>query len=185
MEEGLSFKNKKAVWEYLKDSTWKVSRGAFYGHCKKGYLRPDKETGEYLQADVEAYAKEHLVDAETGKKSKDVDVERRHSKKMDAETRLKMAQAAREELRLASEQGKLIDRDRFEVELAARGVVLYNSFVNMAQSRAAEIINLVDGDQAKIPDLVEMLITEIDRTVNEFASGLEFEVLIQKEEMAA
>jgi len=74
--------------------------------------------------------------------------------------------------------GRLVPRDDFERELAARFVVLYSDATRMAQSQAPEFVHLVGGDLKKSDDLTAALIAAMDVMLQQYATTKKFHVLI-------
>jgi len=161
------FATKLDVLAYLEAEGWKVSKSKLYADCNKGRLSPNK-SGEYEIKAVDAYAKDYLKRKETGKKI-DEELESRQRRKLDAEIRKTVAQAAKAEHDLAVAQGKYIPREDVELELTGRAAVLDSGLKYLVQSRAHEWVRLVDGDTNKITDLIEAVGNDLDQLLNGFA----------------
>lgn len=174
------FTTRLDVLGYLEKEGWKVSKSKLYADCNKGRLLPGKG-GEYEIKEVDAYAKDFLKRKDTGKKV-DEELEDRNRKKLDAEIRKTIAQAAKAEHDLAVAQGKYIPREDVELELACRAAALDNLLKHHLQARAPELVRLVGGDKKKTPDLIEVLSNDIDQALNEFARTDNFQVILEANE---
>jgi phosphotransacetylase len=170
------FKNLREVATYLRDEGWKVSKSTVYEHSKKGMIRPDVEKKRYSLKAVLKYAQTHLVPLGTVQKKKDEDLQRQ---KTLAEIERIQEQTRREKINRLKAEGALIEKESVYLELAARGAVLEAGLKGMVQARAGDWVTLVHGDEKKTADLVRELMTEIDLTVNEFATTKEFQVVFE------
>ncbi|MBW2024386.1 MAG: phosphoribosyltransferase [Deltaproteobacteria bacterium] len=168
-----TFKNTLEVYEYLKNE-WKVSKSTIYNHVKKeGKLRPEKDGTFSLKA-VQKYARTWLRPKELTLKLDDEEL-RRTREKLELAFREEQVKIAK--LKRQREEGLLIPRADFELELAARAGVLMAGFEAMIHEKAGEIIELVGGDTSKLPNLIRFLHDAYGELMNEYASTREFHVM--------
>ncbi len=169
------FESLVEVVDYLDEEGWKISKSTIYEHQKKGMIRPDNGKKYTLKA-VVAYAKAYLVLKKTRQKKKDEDLQRQ---KTLAEIERIQEKTKLEKIIRLNKEGKLIEKESVYLELASRAAVLEAGLKGMVQARARDWVTLVDGDEKKTADLVRELMTEIDLTVNEFATTKEFQVVFE------
>jgi hypothetical protein len=169
------FKNIREVAAYLKEEGWKVGQATLYTHQKEGKIKGEPD-GTYIVKSVLKYARDHLFMMSTKRKHTDEELQRR---KIKAETGWKEEQLKRERLKRMTEEGRLIERDQFELELAARGALMDTLRQNSIQTLAAERVAIVGGDPARIPDLIAFDLAEHNDMMNQFATTREFHVLFK------
>lgn len=172
-----SFRNKKAVLDYLKTEGWQISQSQFYAHCKERYLRPDKE-GKYTLKAVEKYAKTWLKLAATGEKI-NTEYDRKMERKLDAEIKAAEVRADREQFELETKRGRFIPRDEFELAIVGRAVAFMAHLNHTVQTNAAEWIEIVGGDQTRAPELVQAISRAIEQRMGDFAADAEFDVIME------
>ena len=166
------FPNLLTVARHLKAQGWRISKSSVYEHAKSGKLSPD-EAGNYTLEEIEAYARRWLKRAD---QPSDHDAEDLQQKKLRAEAKRIRAQAEREELKLQHERGSYIRRAEYEQALAVRAQLFKTDLENFARSSVGEIINLVDGDAGKGPDLQAWLLGEIEEFLGRYSREAEFAV---------
>jgi hypothetical protein len=165
------------VLTYLQGEGWKVSQSTLYKHVKDAKLRP-AEDGTFALKTVRAYAQTHLQLASTRKKAADEDLQRT---KLQLDINVQEEKLKREKLKREAEEGRLIPREDVDLELAARAVVQDHEWTRVIQSRASEIIALVEGNADRASELVRFLMDVKDEVLNEFASTKYFHVLFEQE----
>jgi phage terminase Nu1 subunit (DNA packaging protein) len=170
-----SFETVLDVYHYLKSAGFKVCRSSLYNHVGQGKLR--KKDGVFTLAAVGKYARTFLQRQDSGQLISD-ELEGLQRQKLEAEIRLKQAQADRAEFDQAIAVGQFIPRKDFELELAARAAVFDAGFRYFFQASAAELIALVQGDLKKIPEFIDALNDRLDVQLNEYASTKEYQVMI-------
>jgi len=178
MAEKTEFKSKAAVYRYLTDNGREISETQFYDHCKEGLLRKKRGEKTYSLAAVKKYAKLHTKLAETGEKERD-----RHDKMQDElreielnTARLKMQER---EHSLMVKQGRVVPIDEYEAAIVGRQVAIMAQLNHMAQKNVAAWIELVGGDQAKGPALLEAMLEEIAQRMSDFAADIEFDIILE------
>ncbi len=169
-----SFETRLAVLAWLKENGWQVSRSALYNHCKQGRLRPDRD-GLFSFATVKQYASTFLRRSSTGQKVQ-VELDRLQRERAQAETKRAVAQAEHWELKNKVASGAYILYCEYERDLAGRITILKSDAENFARSSAGEIIRCVNGDPAKTPDLIDMLLISVRSWLVRYSSDREFVV---------
>ena len=172
--------SKLEVWNYLKEEGYDIGRSQFYKHCKDGLCRPDK-SGEYSLAKVIKYARQYLRLAATGEKEQSK-LERLQQEKLEREMERETVRLESEKLQLAQRQGKVIERDEFERAIVARSVALLSHLRHMAQKRADDYIEMVNGDGSRRADLIAAMHDDIESHVAVFAADIEFDIIFEKSE---
>jgi|GEM_PF-1174247 len=175
------FRNALEITEYLQAAGWKVAKSTLYKHLKEAKLRPDIDKKRFSLKAVMMYARSFLV-TEATKQKLDDDLLARKKVKKELEKLEEEIKARRYKRQI--EEGKYVPRDIFELELAGRAAVLETSLKGMIQARAGEFVILVGGDENKARDLLREFISELDLTLNEFASTKEFQVLFTSDDSA-
>lgn len=173
-----SFKNTKEVLAYLEGEGWKVSQPTLYRHVKDAKLQGEQD-GTFTLKAVQKYARTHLQLVSTRQKVADDDLQR---KKLQLDIDLQEEKLKREKLKRETEEGGLIPREDVDLELASRAVVQDHEWTRAIQSRAGEIIALVEGSADRSSDLVRFLLEIKDEIMNEFASTRDWHVLFQEGE---
>jgi len=171
----MEFKNLTEVTSYLKNEGWQVSQSTVYKHGQEGKIRPDIGKA-YSLAAVKRYANRFLVLAKTKQTISDEDLQR---KKLMAETARVTEQAKLAQIKRMSEEGKYILRSDLFLEMAARAATLEAGLKYMISSKAADWIEMVDGDQKKVGDLIRAMENGLNEGLNEFASTKEFQVVFE------
>lgn len=171
------FPHKLAAWEYLRDSGWQIGRSQFYEHCKQGRL-PRKD-GRYLRSDVDRYAENHCKLESTGEKVNET-LSRMAEEKMSTELQREKVRLDREIHDLAVKQGAVVKRDDVELMIVGRAVAMLAHLKAMVQMKAGDWIAVVDGDQSRARELIDIVQTGIEEHIAVFARDIEFEVIFEK-----
>lgn len=168
------FKNRKEVFEYLKAQGNKISKSKLYNDVSSGKLRIQKD-GTIMMKDVQYYIQHpaaNLSPAQAVFPEPDDFAKR----KAEAETRKSEAQALLAEQKAGQLSGKLIEKDLFYGELAARASIFRSDLVNFFRARAPEMIAIVSGDPKKAPDLIDFCFNELEKALGNYAADKEFAV---------
>jgi hypothetical protein len=168
-----TFKNIREVAKHLAEQGYKETERTIYN--RKVELGKKKD-GVYTLIQVNRFARDWCTKKDAYDSKLDEDRSRDKSK---AETRKLEAQASLAEFELNIKQGKYILREELYLEMASRAAVLQTFLKGMAQSRAGELVALVEGNERKTGELVRELTNEIDKALNEFARTREWTVLFQ------
>ena len=159
------------VAEYLQSKGWKVSQSSIYSHHEQGRLKKNKD-GVFLIKDVDVYAKENLDRLDGSESDKSTESLQDQIKK--AELNKMKAQAEHWKLKTEIESGRYVERASFERELAARATVFKSDMQNFFRSRASEIVGIVDGQETKIPDLIDYLLDQGEIWLGRYSENREF-----------
>lgn len=168
-----SLKNWEAVLEYVAEGGRQLGHNKLYKDIKKGLLKrqPDKS---FRIKDVEVYMESlPTLGTPNGLAEKAAD---RKSRKDEADIRKTLAAAQREELKLAEEQGKVIDKEVIHLELAVRALALRDGLKTAAELHAADIIDLVHGDPQYTTALLDLLSRIFDEKLGEYAQPIVLDV---------
>jgi hypothetical protein len=176
MEEKTSFNQQQnllnvlAVVEYLKSRGWKIKKSTAYQHVKDKSLQR-QANGTFSINDVENYAVRCLkrLDGASAKKS----IDDMHTRKFIADVAAAEYEARIKKKKAEAIEGKYVDREIFEDELATQALAFRNALHTFIHSQAEEIVNFVGGDISKIPDLIELLIVRADHHFYKEAEKLE------------
>lgn len=172
--EPQAFESLNAVARYLGDKGYKIKKSQIYNHKAAGKIRPTKE-GLYLLADVEKYAQAHLKLTD-GTPSVGKQLDKAQKERAEAETREKSARARHWELKVGSLEGKLVPRELFESELAARAAIFRTDGENFFRSQAPGIVHVTSGDATKIPDLISFCLDALEQWISRYLQKEEFKV---------
>jgi len=174
------FDNVDEVIEYLAACGWVARKSTVYRHRKEGKFLP-KENGKYRQKDIDRYARSFLREAETGQKIKALE-DQLQRKKLEQELKNLELEHERKKFQHDKELGKYIEREKMEIELAARAGILEAGLKHWVQSRAADWIRAVGGDVRKAGELINVMIRDLDEHINNYAQAKEYELVIDGEE---
>jgi len=173
-QEERVFKNKLEAAKYLRSQGYKVGKSKVYNDAQEGRLRI-RESGRVYMSDLEAYIKAE------GLKRPDIDGglenQQERLRKEELERRELELKVEKREFELAKEQGQYIPREDFELELASRAGVLDNGLRSAIKQNARDWVYMVGGQADRVPDLVEEMLSVLDRQLNEFARMDRFEVI--------
>ena len=167
------FKNAREVWGYLSANGWAISQRSVHAHMKDGLLKAGA-SGLYELKAVQKYASLHLVRKDTRMKVEDEDIQRMIKK---AELKYKVEQGRLAEFNRLKEEGRYILREDSDLQMAQMMVIFDAILRQMNQTRAADYIALVDGDEAKVADLIRAMNDDADEVMNECATTKEFNVV--------
>lgn len=170
-----SFKNPFQAGKFL-SKEYKITPRTFDTYVKKGKILPDLGEKGFSYKKLMTYAKLNLVRRDTRQTEKQENLAKQEK---EVDIRLKEKKERLIDHELDVKLGKVIRKDDFYREMAARAAVLENDFKGMIQIRATELVKLVDGDRNKTGELTRELLIEFDRMLNEFASTKEFKVVFK------
>lgn len=160
--------------EHLQASGWSVKKSTLYNHKKSGLITPNA-AGEYPTDALEAYAAENLRR-----------LDGRPASPIDKEAAALVLVKQRATAEIAVEQARLLkNRNRDQeaeflsliwTELAARATILNNDLGNFYRSKTLEIINLVNGDPVRAPELVDYLLASLAAVMARYTLNKTFHV---------
>lgn len=180
---GPTLKNIPAVVDHLTALGWKIKKSAAYKARKEGKIRQQPD-GSYLVAAAERYAETFLRRIDGGP-SADNPAESLQQEKQAAETAKIKAQARHWEMKASILEGRYVLTGLFERELARRAAVFKNDLENFCRAQAAGIINMVAGDAAKTPDLIEYMLGQAENWLGRYAEEKEFRVPAPPESLSS
>lgn len=172
------FTSRLDAWKYLQDSGWQIGRSQFYEHCKQGRLVREKD-GTYRRERVDKYAQLHCRLIETGERVNDR-LARMAEEKAEIELTRERVRLQRDEHDLALRLGEYVPRDEVELMIVGRAVAMLAHLKAMVRMRAVDLIDLVEGRQARAQELIAVLTGHIEEHLAIFAKDIEFEVIFEK-----
>ncbi|MBE7413855.1 MAG: hypothetical protein HS130_00950 [Deltaproteobacteria bacterium] len=166
--EARRFANLLEVLGYLTDEGWKVAKSKLYADQNKISKERD---GAYAKKAVDEYARLALVKLD-GSGQEDEGLATRKAKiELDILEEKKKRERRENEI----DEGKWVLRSDVESMLAGRAALLKSGLgEEFIHARAARIIDLVGGDQAKAPDLIALWKEEMEEHFNRYSEPLEF-----------
>lgn len=169
-----SFKNIKAVADFVIDQGWNVSKSSVYEHAKRGMLGK-KKNGIYTLRQVQDYCRDYLTpqDAYQNQQSDEL-----NKVKLKTEIAYKQEQAKLIKLKREIEEGKYVLLSDWALQLAGRAAVFETGFKGSIRSSAGDIIKLVDGDPMKTGELISFVYSIIDQELNNLTRRMDFNVVI-------
>lgn len=170
------FKNALEVELYLLSQGWKIKKSSIYNHIKAHKLIPDAQ-GQFTRAAVDRYALTNLkkADGSTPQKQR-TESDKIAEEAADARRRRELAQAAKLEHELDALKGKLVPRDMFEGELAARAAIFRSDLENFFRGQIPAMVNIVSGDPSKIPELNTFCMDALEEQLSRYLQKEEFKV---------
>jgi len=171
------FRNQADVLKYLNDEGWKIAKSQFYKHCKEGLLRPAKN-GHYSQKAVYKYANTWLKLVATGQKVNDR-LDRMQEEKLEHDLKAAKFKMEEAEFNLGIRKHKFVPREDFELAIVGRAVAFMAHLNHTVQTEVADWIDIVGGDQARAPELVQAISQAIGQRMGDFAIDAEFEVILE------
>ncbi|BDD88724.1 hypothetical protein [Desulfofustis limnaeus] len=174
-----SFDTALRVYEYLREEGWQISRSQFYEHIREKKLRQRK--GVFTIGAVERYAKRWLKSADTGQKVNEK-AERMADEKAALELQRERIRVAREQYDFDVRQGRYVSREDHELAIVGRAVAFMAHLNHSVQAKAADWIDLVGGDQGRLPDLVAAIVEELELRMGDFAADAEIDVILEGNE---
>lgn len=180
----ITFPNVLAVVGYLHAQGWKVGKSAAYLHCQDGRLKARKD-GFYHSRDVMKYARLHLkrVAAGSGRTSSH-NQEILNERRVEAETKRAEAEVRIAEAKAWAIEGKYMEREKFELEVAARAGILYAGLKSWIQTEATNWIRTTDGDVTKTGELIKLVTDGLVDHMNTYARPADYLVIFDGEEEA-
>ena len=171
-----TFKNIPEMLAHLRSEGFKIAQSTAYKHAKEGLLKTTAANGEFTLSEVERYARENLVRKTAAKQKEMPDVERIREKKLLADAQKAEAQADHWDIKTKIQRGLLIEKERFDRELAARAAFLKSDLENFFLSNADQMVAIVAGNPEKAPDLAAWLVKHFQAHVGRYAEDREWTV---------
>jgi len=161
---------------FLVDEGYISNKSNFSRHVREGKVGKSAD-GVFEAESLLSYAALNVKRADSGKTLSREDKDRA-SAKAEAELNLIQEKYKRERIKRQREEGKLIDRNKLEIEIGARAGILSSLFKSEVQKRGREFVELVEGKPSKTGDLIHELIDTFDKMATEYASMKTIEVVI-------
>lgn len=176
-----TFPTKIAVFEWLQDKgEYLIGRSQFYQHCKDRLLIPSSG-GIYTLDDVISYAQMNLKRSDSG----EVETNREkvmRKEKMEVSLQKERVLLEKERFDLARKKGLYIPRDEHEQAVVARAVAFMAHLNHSFQAAAGDLIDAVEGNQQRAPELVSALSRMAEQRMSDFAADAEFDVVLEANE---
>lgn len=171
--------NQADVFRQLEALGYEISQRSFYRHCSQGKCRRNDNrvfTRRLVKQYVEAEGllrKGETVGDSGPDVALSIEKQQLENKKLDWANK-------KAELDYKKASGQLIEREAIYLELAAREVVLVNSFEHeVIDERSRELIVAVNGDLGKVHEFQDLLRALFADLMNSFCDTKEFEVLFE------
>ena len=137
--------------EYLNSQGYKIGKSKLNADFKKGLI-PVSPDGLFSADVLLGYAKAHC---KTRARAEDQAAANANTQRTLADAENKRIMAERAKLKLAPEQGRLMFKDDHERDLALRAQFFKREIETFGSRLGSEIITLVDGDTARLPEFLE------------------------------
>lgn len=156
------FKSGYEVAEFLHKEGYKIGKSKVYKDIKEGLLR--RRNGKYYKSDVLKYAQflprlDSGSDDELGRRKLELDIEL-----MEIRKRRELFE---EELK----RGEYIRKEEHEHAIASRAAMFKNDLFALASNIAPKIVEIVDGDDKKIPLALKLLQNEFRLLLERYVRG--------------
>jgi len=166
------FKTQIDATTFLRDSGFKVSKSQFNRDVAAGKVAKNAD-GFFEEAELMGYAAVNLSPLEQlgNRALAEASIDR-----VSADAKLKSYSAERARLKLEKEQGLLVSRADHEEDLASRAVFFRREIENFGRRKAAEILAVVHGDEAYLPDFLAWWEGATEDWMDAWAADREFTV---------
>lgn len=182
MTEQLFLKTKASVFRYLNENDWDISKTQFYDHCKDGLLLPlrsGENKGKYKISSIKKYADLNVRKLSTGLKET-TRQELMRDEKLELSLDRERIGKERDQFELSKKKGQFIPREEFEEAIVARAVAFMAHLNHTIQTEVPNWIDIVNGDQACAPDLVDAASKSVEQRMGDFAADAEISVLFEE-----
>jgi hypothetical protein len=173
-----SFKNIKAVAAYVIAQEYKIDQSSVYNHAKAGLLGK-KKNGVYTLTQIQKYCRDYLVKKEA---HQTVQQEGLARKKVETEISLQEVNYKLQEIKLAREEGRVIEKDIVYQQFAALTIGLENAVKGQATVEAEEAVQMIGDADNKPARFVEIFNDIMDRALNKMAKINNLEVIFGETE---
>ena len=167
-------KSLRAVEHYLKKKGWNAT-SAIYRHAKAGLLKPTRDGGYTTQAAL-AYAHNHLRKISEQEKIEmpavpdPVMPDKLTMAKRVAEAKKLSAQARHWERKTQILEADWVKAETLEKALAQRAATFKSDIENFIRSHASEMCHIVEGNDIKIPDLIDYWLEKSEVWLGRYAN---------------
>lgn len=170
--------NRSAVYRFLVNIGYEIKERTFQRHAKKGAIQTNEEgfftkklTRDYIRTQGLVSKFENISEPS---------VEVAIDKAVHDGEKAKWA-ARRERLKWEKESKRVGSRQEFNLELAARLVVLDNVLRGFADKYVSELIVIVGGKLDKRDDFVSFWIKKYDEEIRKLARPIDYEVIFRND----
>jgi hypothetical protein len=166
------------VLRYLQERGFTINRRTFFNHAKAGKLRKNAD-GLYNKRMAEEYCRTWLKPQHRPKQSGDEDEPADTdwaARKLRAEAQKAEIAVIRAKHDLEIQQSKFMSREEVEFGLAGRVIILESLYEHMVYTQAARFIDIVEGDQGRVNELIEAMFEGRDEWFNAYADSDEYEI---------
>ena len=167
-----SLPSQAAVVTYLKNQGFRASGSGINRHYLSGLLKSEAD-GSFIIAKVDVFALEHLKRRDG---SQNGVVDEAYKLRLSEETRKLSAQADHWEMKAKEEKGDLVSRSFAHDEIAAREIVFKSDLTNWIYTGTPVECTAFEGNQDKIPDVIALKLTALDRILGRFVGDREYTV---------
>lgn len=175
-------KDKAYVLRQLIALGYELTRSTFYRHCDKGQCRANDD-GVYSRRMVKAeYCEAVPIQREGDRGGSGGQGAAFSIEKQKLENEKLRLHNRREDLKVKKEEGLVFEKAAFYLEMAARTVILDNSFIQKIDLEGPAIIAAVGGDVSRMPEFMDMMTTIWNELLNSFSTTDEFEVLFEEDD---
>ena len=166
----------RAVQHYLRTKGYNCTT-QIYTHAKEGKLKSHTEGGYTVQAAL-SYAKAFLERLPEEKKKNmnplappiPMAPDKVTMAKRVAEAKKLAAQARLYERKAQIQEGEWVKADTLEKALAQRAATFKSDIENFIRSHASEMCHIVDGNDIKIPDLIDFWLEKSEVWLGRYAN---------------
>ena len=149
--EGRLFAKRPAALAYLQGRGFAIQKTKFYADCKAGLI-PTNPAGQFEEAVLLAYA----ASLPTVTKEEDGKLSAEARRRISADADHKVEQALLTRMRREKLEGKLVDRDQVDRDLAARAQFFRSQIENFGPLVGGRILAAVGGDEARLPEFLAL-----------------------------
>jgi len=166
------------VLRYLQEQGFTINRRTFFNHAKQGKIRrgaADTFTRQTLREYIKTWLKPQHRPKQCGDEDDPADTDWA-ARKLRAEAEKAEIAVIRARHDLEIQRAKFMSREEVELGLAGRVVILESLYEHMVYTQAARFIDIVNGDQARVNELIEALFEGRDDWFNAYADADEYEI---------
>jgi len=156
---------------FLRGQGYRCGKSKLHDDTKRG-LVARTAAGAYTEHALRKYGAAHCNRLTGVDKEESDDYWARRKRKADA---LEAEHKARErELRVAMLERTLVDPEPIWQAWAASALVLRSQFENWAHEAAERVVTFAEGDDAKTPEVIAMLVEEVEVFFSQYADKRQF-----------
>jgi hypothetical protein len=161
------FSNRMEVLHYLESQGYKIKKSKLYRDCDKGLLKVETN-GTVKKSSVDIYIMHPLANL-IGPDTPDDDY---LQQKTEYEIRRLQAQVEQIEFRNELERSLHIPREQYYRRMADNALIFKSDLMTYAYSDAAIMTEIVKGDPAYIPDLIEYMLNKHAQILSRYAHDI-------------